>query len=108
MKRFKILLALVVLLGACPERAERRHATADPPLTELWLWQAQVNAAKLVVEPLFPQPVGGLVIPTPDRAWDAAGPGERRQGGGPAAIPATRRRSGHHQRGGDLRRFEVR
>ena len=46
MKRFKILLALVVLLGACPERAERRHATADPPLTELWLWQDQVNTAK--------------------------------------------------------------
>ena len=62
MRRFKIFLAVLALLGACPERAERRHTTAEPPLTELWLWQDQVTAAKLVVEPLAPQPVGGLVV----------------------------------------------
>jgi cobalt-zinc-cadmium efflux system membrane fusion protein len=62
MKRFKILLALLALLGACPERSEPRRASLDPPLTELWLWQDQVAAAKVVVEPLSPQPVGGLVV----------------------------------------------
>ncbi|HEY5281425.1 MAG TPA: efflux RND transporter periplasmic adaptor subunit [Polyangia bacterium] len=62
MRRLKILLACVALLGACPERQERRRAMTEPPLTELWLWQDQVTAAKLVVEPLSPQPVGGLVV----------------------------------------------
>jgi hypothetical protein len=42
----------------------------DPPLTELWLWQDQVNAAKLVVEPLAPQPVGGLVVTSGRVAFD--------------------------------------
>jgi cobalt-zinc-cadmium efflux system membrane fusion protein len=28
----------------------------------VWLWQDQVSAAKLVAEPLTPQPVGGLVV----------------------------------------------
>jgi membrane fusion protein, heavy metal efflux system len=70
MRRFKILLVLVVLLGACPERGARRRAVAEPPLTELWLWQDQVTAAKLVVEPLSPQPVGGLVVTSGRVAFD--------------------------------------
>jgi cobalt-zinc-cadmium efflux system membrane fusion protein len=56
------MLALVSLLGACPGRGERRRPPSEPPSTEVWLWQDQATAAKLVVEPLAPQPVGGLVI----------------------------------------------
>jgi cobalt-zinc-cadmium efflux system membrane fusion protein len=36
--------------------------STEPPATEAWLWQDQVSAAKLVAEPLAPQPVGGLVV----------------------------------------------
>jgi cobalt-zinc-cadmium efflux system membrane fusion protein len=53
------------LLAACHKRGEQRSdqsATAEPPASEIWLRQDQVNAAKLVVEPLLSQPVGGLVI----------------------------------------------
>ena len=62
MRRFKILLACLALLGACPEHAGRHRAMGDSPLTEVWLWQDQATAAKLVIEPLAPQPVGGLVV----------------------------------------------
>jgi cobalt-zinc-cadmium efflux system membrane fusion protein len=53
------------MLCACHGQSDdsnpSRHA-ADPPANEIWLWQDQVAAAKLVVEPLAPQPVGGLVV----------------------------------------------
>jgi len=71
MRCFKILvLAIVAPLAACPERAERRRTAVEPPLTELWLWQDQVTAAKVVVEPLSPQPVGGMVITSGRVAFD--------------------------------------
>jgi len=59
--RFLIVLACFAL-AACPSRADRSRPHAEPPLTEIWLWQDQIRAAKLVVEPLAPQPVGGSVI----------------------------------------------
>jgi membrane fusion protein, heavy metal efflux system len=49
------------LLAACQHRATQAR-TADPPSGEVWLWQDQVSSAKLVVEPLAAQPVGGLVV----------------------------------------------
>jgi len=55
------LPALVWMATAC-EQHPRRQRSADPPSNEIWLWQDQVTAAKLVVEPLAPQPVGGLVV----------------------------------------------
>jgi membrane fusion protein, heavy metal efflux system len=60
--RFCITLWSLALLAACPNRVEQPRPRPQPPLTELWLWQDQVRAAKLVVEPLAPQPVGGLVV----------------------------------------------
>ena len=54
-------LLLAGLCGACERRATQARS-ADPPAGEIWLSQDQVSAAKLVVEPLAPQPVGGLVV----------------------------------------------
>jgi cobalt-zinc-cadmium efflux system membrane fusion protein len=62
MKPFTLLFACALALAACPGSGDRRSAASEPPLTELWLWQDQITAAKLVVEPLAPQPVGGLVV----------------------------------------------
>jgi cobalt-zinc-cadmium efflux system membrane fusion protein len=59
------MLFLAVALGFASlgcEHQPTRKKSADPPLGEIWLWQDQVSAAKLVVEPLAPQPVGGLVV----------------------------------------------
>jgi cobalt-zinc-cadmium efflux system membrane fusion protein len=53
------------LLYACRGQGEPSNTSlrsADPPANEIWLWQDQVTAAKLVVEPLTAQPVGGLVV----------------------------------------------
>ena len=47
-----------------------RQKSAEPPSGEIWLWQDQVTAAKLVVEPLAPQPVGGLVVTSGRVAFD--------------------------------------
>ena len=59
------MLFLAVALGlaslACG-RQPVRQKSADPPSGEIWLWQEQVTAAKLTVEPLALQPVGGLVV----------------------------------------------
>jgi len=54
-------IALSLALSACEHRP-RQSRTADPPMSEVWLWPDQVAAAKLTVEPLAPQPVGGLVV----------------------------------------------
>jgi len=54
------LLVIAVAVGC--ERRGARTRTGEPPAGEVWLWPDQVAAAKLVVEPLAPQPVGGLVV----------------------------------------------
>jgi cobalt-zinc-cadmium efflux system membrane fusion protein len=51
-------LGVVLLALGCQSDRARR----SKPLTEVWLWPDQVSAAKLVVEPLTLQPVGGLVV----------------------------------------------
>jgi membrane fusion protein, heavy metal efflux system len=56
-----VFVAFALAMPACEHRA-RHSRTADPPMSEVWLWQDQVTAAKLTVEPLAPQPVGGLVV----------------------------------------------
>jgi cobalt-zinc-cadmium efflux system membrane fusion protein len=56
-----LLLALAWVVPGC-EHQPTRQKSADPPAGEIWLWQEQVTAAKLMVEPLAPQPVGGLVV----------------------------------------------
>ena len=64
MKTRPILCLAFALGGAlvgCDHEPARKKS-ADPPSGEIWLWQDQVTAAKLVVEPLAPQPVGGLVV----------------------------------------------
>ena len=38
-------------LGACRHRRDQPRS-ADPPPSEVWLWQDQASAAKLVAEPL--------------------------------------------------------
>ena len=52
--------AVVVTASGCQARAGAKLSVA--PVTEVWLTPEQVAAAKLVVEPLRPQPVGGLVV----------------------------------------------
>jgi cobalt-zinc-cadmium efflux system membrane fusion protein len=60
--RLLLFIPCLAVLASCPGRVEPPRRLAEPPLTELWLWQDQVRAAQLVVEPLAPQPVGGLVM----------------------------------------------
>jgi len=60
-----LTLFLVFSLGCMCQGCDRqsgRHKSAEPPSGEIWLWQDQVTAAKLIVEPLALQPVGGLVV----------------------------------------------
>jgi len=55
-------LCLMVAVGSgCTGRGAFKPSTA-PPNTEVWLAPEQVAAAKLQVEPLEPQPVGGVVV----------------------------------------------
>jgi len=54
------LCLTVVFAAGCPRRAA--NSSIAPPNTEVWLAPEQVAAAKLVVEPLEPQPVGGVVV----------------------------------------------
>jgi membrane fusion protein, heavy metal efflux system len=61
MSRAWSAIAIVLAVTACRHRATESR-NADPPSGEVWLWQDQVTAAKLTVEPLEPQPVGGLVV----------------------------------------------
>ena len=62
MRRLKTLLACLALFCACRGEQRSDRGAVEPPLSEIWLWQDQVSAAKLVIEPLAPQPVGGLVV----------------------------------------------
>jgi len=56
-----LLPALFWAATGCEQHPRHQHS-ADPPSNEVWLLQDQFAAAKLVVEPLAPQPVGGLVV----------------------------------------------
>jgi len=55
------LVPILMLAPGCHRRAMAKPS-AEPPPTEVWLSPEQVTAAKLVVEPLEPQPVGGVVL----------------------------------------------
>jgi len=55
------LAFLVAACSGCHRRAAASQAVA-PPTTEVWLAPEQVAAAKLVVETLELQPVGGVVV----------------------------------------------
>jgi membrane fusion protein, heavy metal efflux system len=58
---FPLSILLLSSQLACSHRSKQPRP-ADPPAGEVWLWQDQVTAARLLVEPLAPQPVGGLVV----------------------------------------------
>jgi membrane fusion protein, heavy metal efflux system len=64
MKCWQVLVPAIALgcVGQGCEHQPARKKSADPPSSEIWLWQDQVAAAKLIVAPLSPQPVGGLVV----------------------------------------------
>jgi membrane fusion protein, heavy metal efflux system len=65
MSRMIVLLCCyfsLVAVPSCDSGHTSRRRSAEPPSSEIWLWQDQVAAAKLVVEPLALQPVGGLVV----------------------------------------------
>ena len=65
MSRIMVLLCCcfsLVAIPNCDSGHTSRRLSAEPPSSEIWLWQDQVTAAKLVVEPLALQPVGGLVV----------------------------------------------
>jgi cobalt-zinc-cadmium efflux system membrane fusion protein len=55
-------LAFLVAVGSSCHRRAASTESAAPPNTEVWLSPEQATAAKLVVEPLEPQPVGGVVV----------------------------------------------
>jgi cobalt-zinc-cadmium efflux system membrane fusion protein len=55
-------LVIVALVAPGCHRQVAVIAMAASPTTEVWLAPEQVAAAKLVVEPLAPQPVGGVVV----------------------------------------------
>jgi len=57
-----VILALVVPFGPGCHRRATANPSAAPPTTEVWLAPEQAVAAKLVIEPLEPQPVGGVVV----------------------------------------------
>jgi cobalt-zinc-cadmium efflux system membrane fusion protein len=60
--RSLIAMGMVLVAAAACEHRTTQTRSADPPVGEVWLWPDQVSSAKLVVEPLAPQPVGGLVV----------------------------------------------
>ena len=63
-ERFSLLvtLAFAVAFGPACHRRATANPAAEPPTTEVWLAPEQAVAAKLVIEPLEPQPVGGVVV----------------------------------------------
>ena len=63
-ERFSLVvtLAFAVSFGPACHRRATANPAAEPPTTEVWLAPEQAVAAKLVVEPLEPQPVGGVVV----------------------------------------------
>jgi cobalt-zinc-cadmium efflux system membrane fusion protein len=65
MKLVSILsFSALALAGFSPgcHRSKVTEPRPEPPPTEVWLAPEQVAAAKLVIEPLAPQPVGGVVL----------------------------------------------
>jgi len=63
-ERFSLVvtLAFAAAFGPACHRRATANPAAEPPTTEVWLAPEQAVAAKLVVEPLEPQPVGGVVV----------------------------------------------
>jgi cobalt-zinc-cadmium efflux system membrane fusion protein len=57
-----LMLALAVAIAPGCHKPATATPMAPSPTTEVWLAPEQVAAAKLVVEPLEPQPVGGVVV----------------------------------------------
>jgi cobalt-zinc-cadmium efflux system membrane fusion protein len=60
--RLTLVAGLVAATGPGCHRDAIPNLTAASPTTEVWLAPEQVAAAKLVIEPLAPQPVGGVVV----------------------------------------------
>jgi cobalt-zinc-cadmium efflux system membrane fusion protein len=56
-----LAVALLTPLSGCEHHAGG-HASREQHASEVWLSPAQVASAKLVSEPLEPQPVGGVVV----------------------------------------------
>jgi membrane fusion protein, heavy metal efflux system len=63
-ERFSLVvtLAFAAAFGPACHRRATANPAAEPPTTEVWLAPEQAVAAKLVIEPLEPQPVGGVVV----------------------------------------------
>ena len=57
-----VALVLIGVVGIGCHKYATPTPMAASPTTEVWLAPEQVAAAKLVVEPLGPQPVGGVVV----------------------------------------------
>ena len=57
-----LVVALAFALAPGCRKPDAGKVAAVPPNTEVWLAPEQAAAAKLVVEPVVPQPVGGVVV----------------------------------------------
>jgi len=60
--RSSIFLSLVLCGGCHRDSAGENRAQAESSPSEVALGQDQITAARLTIEPLAPQPVGGLVV----------------------------------------------
>ena len=57
-----VLCASLALLGCHKGEGDGKKVVVDPPSAEAWLFDDQMHAAKLRIEPLAMQPVGGVVV----------------------------------------------
>ena len=66
MNHIRVIPVAALAFVAAVELGCHRHVATTPtvasPSTEVWLAPEQVAAAKLAIEPLAPQPVGGVVV----------------------------------------------
>jgi membrane fusion protein, heavy metal efflux system len=68
-----VVLSLAGLACGCGRRvAARSEALAEPPLGEVWLTDAQIAEAKLVVEPLDEQDVDDVILTSGKVTFDDA------------------------------------
>jgi cobalt-zinc-cadmium efflux system membrane fusion protein len=65
-----LLLALFVCGCHPPGGGARKRVVTEPPAAEVWLFDDQMQAAKLRIEPLAWQPVGGVVVTSGRIAFD--------------------------------------